>query len=97
MTDDVLARAFQPFPSFTRSKVIKDSKLQKSKAYGFVSMTDNAEGAKALRAMNGAYIGNRPCKLKKSTHETRTAPENYKKRKALLVNPLERVTSKRMR
>lgn len=35
--------------------------------YGFVSFSDAVEGAKALREMDGKYIGNRPCKLRKST------------------------------
>ena len=35
--------------------------------YGFVSFSDAVEGAKALREMDGKYIGNRPCKLRKSS------------------------------
>ena len=35
--------------------------------YGFVSFSDAIEGARALREMNGKYVGNRPCKLSKST------------------------------
>ena len=35
--------------------------------FGFVSFSDAAEGAKALREMDGKYIGNRPCKLRKSS------------------------------
>jgi RNA recognition motif-containing protein len=31
----------------------------KSKGYGFVSFLDAFEAAKALREMNGKYIGNR--------------------------------------
>ena len=51
--------------------------------YGFVSFSDAVEGAKALREMNGKYIGNRPCKLRKSTWEERTPNNAYKgKRKA---------------
>ncbi len=40
--------------------------------YGFVSLTDPIEGASALREMNGKYIGNRPCKLRKSNWAERT-------------------------
>ena len=39
--------------------------------YGFVSLLDPIEGARALREMNGKYIGNRPCKLRKSNWEER--------------------------
>ena len=46
--------------------------------YGFVSFSDAVEGAKALREMNGKYIGNRPCKLRKSSWEERTPQNSYK-------------------
>lgn len=94
VTDDILAKAFQPFPSYTRSKVIRNPRDKKSKGYGFVSLSDTMEGAKALRAMDGKYIGNRPCKLKKSNVEARNAPDNFKKRKALMANPLDRISKK---
>ena len=35
--------------------------------FGFASFGDPIEGAKALREMDGKYIGNRPCKLRKSS------------------------------
>ncbi len=48
-----------------------------------MSFSDAVEGAKALREMNGKYIGNRPCKLRKSSWEERTPQNSYKgKRKA---------------
>lgn len=51
--------------------------------YGFVSFSDAVEGAKALREMNGKYIGNRPCKLRKSSWQERTPENTHKgKRKA---------------
>ena len=43
--------------------------------YGFVSLLDPIEGARALREMNGKYIGNRPCKLRKSNWAERTNDE----------------------
>ena len=49
-----------------------------STGYGFVSFSDAVEGAKALREMNGKYIGNRPCKLQKSSWEERTPQNAYK-------------------
>src|SRR5690606_36997212 len=36
------------------------------KGYGFVSFADARDYVTALREMNGKYIGNRPCKLRKS-------------------------------
>lgn len=44
---------------------------------------DPIEGAKALREMDGKYVGNRPCKLRKSTWDERTnsQAQQGKKRK----------------
>ena len=97
VNEESLGKAFQKFPSYAKCRIIQDYKKCKTKAYGFVSFLDHAEGAKALREMHGKYIGNRPCQLKKSTHTVRNAPEDAKKRKAMIANPLERVTTKRMR
>lgn len=39
-----------------------------------MSFSDAIEGAKALREMNGKYVGNRPCKLSKSTWDVSLHP-----------------------
>jgi RNA recognition motif-containing protein len=54
------------------AQIVRDSRTKKSKGYGFVSFLEAADFAKAMREMNGKYIGNRPCKLSKSTQEERT-------------------------
>ncbi len=47
--------------------------------FGFASFGDAAEGAKALREMDGKYIGNRPCKLRKSSWQVRTGAQKKRK------------------
>jgi hypothetical protein len=49
--------------------------------FGFVSFTDTIEGVKALREMDGKYIGNRPCKLRKSTWDERTNTQQLNKKR----------------
>eukprot|EP00013_Stygamoeba_regulata_P025447 CAMPEP_0177656808 /NCGR_PEP_ID=MMETSP0447-20121125/15798_1 /TAXON_ID=0 /ORGANISM="Stygamoeba regulata, Strain BSH-02190019" /LENGTH=278 /DNA_ID=CAMNT_0019161019 /DNA_START=28 /DNA_END=864 /DNA_ORIENTATION=- len=66
VTDDGLKAAFRRYPSCQRAKVIRDKKTQKTRGYGFVSFTDPQDFIKALREMQGKYIGSRPCKLRKS-------------------------------
>jgi RNA recognition motif-containing protein len=61
--------------------VVRDKRTNKSKGYGFVSFLDGNDFAKAMREMNGKYIGNRPCKLRKSTWEERTPQQAGGKRK----------------
>lgn len=52
--------------------MIREKRTGKTRGYGFVSFLDVEDFMKALREMNGKYIGNRPIKLRKSTWEDRT-------------------------
>jgi exonuclease VII large subunit len=72
VTDEVLNKTFSVFPSFAKAKVIRDKKTLKSKGFGFVSFTDVNDYITALDKMDGKYIGNRPCKLKKSNWKDRS-------------------------
>lgn len=71
VNDDLLARAFQKYPSFQRAKVVRDKRTSKSKGYGFVSFKDSNDYLKAMREMDGKYVGNRPIKLRKSNWKDR--------------------------
>jgi len=68
VNDNTLSKMFQMFPSFVKAKVIRDTKTQKTKGYGFASFMDPYECQAALKDVNGKYCGNRPIKLRKSTH-----------------------------
>ena len=46
-----------------KCKVIKDKKTDKGMGYGFVSLLDCDDYVKAMREMQGKYVGNRPIKL----------------------------------
>ncbi|GLC63316.1 hypothetical protein PLESTF_000023300 [Pleodorina starrii] len=79
VTDDLLSKSFSKYSSFAKAKIVRDPRTKKSKGYGFVSFLDGNDFAKALREMNGKYIGNRPCKLSKSNWEERTVRKvNFK-------------------
>lgn len=81
MTDDLLSRAFSKYASFAKAKVVRDKHTNKSKGFGFVSFIDPFDCAKAMREMNGKYIGNRPVKLSKSTWKDRDIKQVRKKEK----------------
>lgn len=70
--DDVLAHAFARYPSFQKAKVVRNKSSGKSMGYGFVSFKDPWDMTKALREMQGKYIGNRPVKVRKSEWKSRT-------------------------
>jgi len=71
VSDEALARAFQKYPSMVKAKVIRDKRTGKTRGYGFVSFKSSEDFIKAMREMNGKYVGNRPIKLRKSTWRDR--------------------------
>ncbi|EDQ89513.1 uncharacterized protein MONBRDRAFT_32320 [Monosiga brevicollis MX1] len=81
-SDEVLAKAFKHYPSFQKAKVIKDKASGKTKGYGFVSFKEGRDYLKALKEMQGKYIGNRPVKLSKSTWKQRSVETKSKKKKS---------------
>ncbi|KAH1020920.1 hypothetical protein HUJ04_010506 [Dendroctonus ponderosae] len=90
VTDELLTRTFNKFPSFQRAKVIRDKRTNKSKGYGFVSFKEPADFTKAMKEMNGRYVGSRPIKLRKSTWRSRCIDivKKKEKEKAALINLL---------
>ncbi|KAJ3029925.1 hypothetical protein HDV00_009348 [Rhizophlyctis rosea] len=73
VNDDLLLKAFSRYTSVQKARVVRDKRTSKSKGYGFVSFKDPNDFVKALREMNGKYVGNRPIKLRKSTWDERNA------------------------
>jgi RNA recognition motif-containing protein len=71
VNDEALARAFRKYPTFQKAKIIRDKKSNKSKGYGFVSFKDPNDFVRAMKEMNGKYVGNRPIKLRKSQWKER--------------------------
>merc|ERR1712000_158441 len=78
-TDDLLTKAFNKYPSFQKAKVLRDKITLKTKGYGFVSFKDPKDFVQAMREMNGKYIGNKPCKLRKSTWDKKNDSKKIKK------------------
>lgn len=88
VNDELLTRTFSKFPSFQRAKVIRDKRTSKSKGYGFVSFKEPQDFIRAMKEMDGRYVGTRPIKLRKSTWRNRGLEEKRKKeaeKKALLA------------
>lgn len=53
VTDELLTRTFNKYPSFIRARVVRDKRTNKSKGYGFISFKDPADFTKAMKEMNG--------------------------------------------
>ena len=71
VTDEVLARTFGRYSSFQKAKVIRDKRTNKTKGFGFVSFKDPSDFTRAMREMNGKYVGSRPIKMRKSNWRDR--------------------------
>ncbi|RWS24193.1 RNA recognition motif protein 2-like protein [Leptotrombidium deliense] len=56
VTDEVLNRAFNKYPSFLKAKVIRDKRTNKTKGFGFVSFKDPQDFIRAMREMNGKIM-----------------------------------------
>eukprot|EP01113_Clastostelium_recurvatum_P040030 TRINITY_DN6181_c1_g1_i4.p1 TRINITY_DN6181_c1_g1~~TRINITY_DN6181_c1_g1_i4.p1 ORF type:complete len:346 (-),score=113.08 TRINITY_DN6181_c1_g1_i4:24-1061(-) len=84
VTDDMLRQAFARLTSLQRWRVVRDKRTGKTRGFGFVSLADPLDFVKAMREINGRYIGNRPCKLRKCNVEDRADPEGARKHKNIV-------------
>ncbi|XP_034256959.1 RNA-binding protein 42 [Thrips palmi] len=81
VTDEILIRTFSKYPSFLKAKVVRDKRTNKTKGFGFVSFKDPQDFTRAMKEMNGRYVGSRPIKLRKSSWRNRSADVVRKKEK----------------
>lgn len=78
-TDDSLLKAFAPWKSVQKARVIRDKRTNKSKGYGFVSFSDADDFFNAAKTMNGQYIQSHPVIVKKANTEIKTSNVKDKK------------------
>lgn len=71
VTDEVLTRTFSKYASFQKARVVRDKRSNKSKGYGFVSFRNPDDFTRAIKELNGKYVGSRPIKLSKSNWKDR--------------------------
>ncbi|HRY33797.1 MAG TPA: RNA-binding protein [Bacteroidales bacterium] len=53
-SDDELKELFEEFGEVTSAKVIKDKFTQRSRGFGFVEMSDESDGRRAIDTLNGS-------------------------------------------
>jgi ribosomal protein L31 len=86
ITTDQLAKQFVHYKSYAKAKVCRTKHENKARGFGFVSFMDPMDCAKAIREMQGKYLGSRPMKITKSTWKDRdlkVVQKKEKKRKKL--------------
>ena len=57
--DTRLTGLFSPHGNVERAKVVNDRETGKSRGFGFVTMTDETAGQKAIQALNGTQCDGR--------------------------------------
>ena len=82
VTDDMLHQHFSKYPSLARVKVVRHAKEpDKSKGFGFVSLLDPLECAKAIRQMDQTWLASRPIRVKRSDWKDRDFKTVQKKQR----------------
>uniref|UniRef100_A0ABD2WNF1 RNA-binding protein 42 n=1 Tax=Trichogramma kaykai TaxID=54128 RepID=A0ABD2WNF1_9HYME len=81
VTDEMLVRVFSKYSSFQKAKVVRDKRTNKTKGFGFVSFKDPQDFIKAMKEVNGKYVGSRPIKLRKSSWKARNLDTVRRKEK----------------
>ena len=66
LTDDDLKNAFSEFGEVTSAVIIKDRFTSRSRGFGFVEMTSDEDGEKAITALNGKDLKGRELKVNKA-------------------------------
>ena len=76
-----LSQAFSKYPSFAMARIMYNKTDGKSRGYGFVSVLDPKDCARAIREMNQSWLGSRPIQVKRSEWKDLEWKEVQKKKK----------------
>mmetsp|Transcript_21945 Transcript_21945/g.30846 ORF Transcript_21945/g.30846 Transcript_21945/m.30846 type:complete len:311 (+) Transcript_21945:117-1049(+) len=72
ITDAKLAESFSSkYPSFAMARICYDKANGTSRGFGFVSLMDYKDCARAIREMDQSWLGSRPIKVKRSEWKDR--------------------------
>ncbi len=73
-TQDDLYALFQEFGQVKRAQVISDKETGRSRGFGFVEMTNDAEAQKAIAALNGTPFKGRALTVNEARPREERAP-----------------------
>jgi RNA recognition motif-containing protein len=90
VTDYLLQETFRAqYPSVRGAKVVTDPNTGRSKGYGFVKFSDEAERNRAMTEMNGVYCSTRPMRISAATPKKTTAFQPYPATKGIILTFIE--------
>ena len=70
-TTDVLRDAFSQLGTVTDAHVVSDRETGRSRGFGFVTMSSEAESQNAIKQMNGAMLDGRPLRVNEAEERPR--------------------------
>ncbi len=70
VTSDDLRKAFEAFGEVSTANVVSDKFTNQSKGFGFVEMTNKAEGEAAIKALDGTDLKGRNVRVNEARPRT---------------------------
>ncbi len=69
-SEDELRQMFEPFGQVDRVSIMTDRDTGRSRGFGFVEMTSNEDGEKAIAGLNGSQVGGRTLNVNEARPKT---------------------------
>ena len=73
-TEDELRAAFEAYGKVEKVSIVTDRDTGQKRGFGFVEMTNDAEGDKAIAGLNGANLGGRALMVNEARPKRERAP-----------------------
>jgi cold-inducible RNA-binding protein len=71
--EDELRQLFEVYGQVDRVSIMTDRDTGRSRGFGFVEMTNNEDGEKAIAALNGSQVGGRTLNVNEARPKTERA------------------------
>jgi RNA recognition motif-containing protein len=71
--EDELRQAFEAYGQVDRVSILTDRDTGRSRGFGFVEMSNNEDGEKAIAALNGSQLGGRTINVNEARPKTERA------------------------
>jgi cold-inducible RNA-binding protein len=68
--EDELRQMFEPYGQVDRVSILTDRETGRSRGFGFVEMSSDEDGEKAITALNGSQIGGRTINVNEARPKT---------------------------
>jgi cold-inducible RNA-binding protein len=78
--EEDLRTAFEPYGQVDRVSILTDRETGRSRGFGFVEMTNNEEGDKAITALNGSQLGGRTINVNEARPKAERAGGGFRDR-----------------